>query len=125
MIFHVYVKQQRLHDEVWGIFCSQGQDVRIKQSNAAKEMFNFPHLESIKEGKHISQPKQLHITPSYCFSQISSTKIQDYSLQSNLPSHEEKMKSTVQFLHEKGSNCNTRVLFHRTEFIHHSVLPVN
>lgn len=125
MLFHVCVKQQRLHDDIWGIFCSQGQDVRIKQSNAAKEMFNFPHLEGIKEGKHISQANQLNIPPSYCFSYISCTKIQDYRLQSNLPSHEEKVKSTVQVLHEKGSNCNTRVLFHRTEFIHHSVLPMN
>lgn len=58
----------RLHDEVWGSFCSQGEDVRIKQSNAAKEMFNFPHLEGRKEGKHISQANQLHIPLSYCFS---------------------------------------------------------
>lgn len=68
MLLHVRVKQQRLHDEVWGIFCSQGEDVRIKQSNAAKEMFNFPRLEGRKEGKHISQANQLHIPTSYCFS---------------------------------------------------------
>lgn len=108
-----------------GFSAHKARDVRIKQSNAAKEMLNFPHLEGIKEGKYISQANQLNISPSYCSSYISCSRIQDYRLQSDLPSHEEKVKSTVQVLHEKGSNCNTRVLFHRTELIHHSVLSMN
>lgn len=69
MLFRIYVKQQRLHDEGWGIFCSQGQDVKIKQNIAVIEMFDFPHIEgNLNQEKHISQANQLHIPPSYCFS---------------------------------------------------------
>lgn len=49
-------------------------------------------------------------------------KPQDYRLQSNLHSHEEKMKSTVQVLHAKGLNRKTGALFHRTELNNHSLL---
>lgn len=125
MLFHIYAKQQRLHDEVWGIFCSEGQDRRIKRNSTVIEMSDFPHVAGhLNEEKHISQANQRHIPPSYCFSYISCTKPQDCRLQSNLQSHEEKMKSTVQILHAKGSNCKTKVLFHRTGFINHSVLSM-
>ena len=126
MLFHTHVQQQRLQNEVWRIFCSQGQDARIKRNTAVIEMFDFPHIEgNLNEEKHISQANQLHIPPSYCFSQVSCTKIQDYSLQPNLHSHEGKTKSTVQALHAKGSHCKTRVLFHRTELSLLSVFSVN
>jgi len=69
MLFHTHVQQQRLQNEVWRIFCSQGQDARIKRNTAVIEMFDFPHIEgNLNEEKHISQANQLHIPPSYCFS---------------------------------------------------------
>lgn len=62
MLFRIYVKQQRLRDEVWEIFCSQGQDARIRRNIAVIEVFDFPHIEgNLNEEKHISQANQLHI----------------------------------------------------------------
>lgn len=61
--FSIFMLSNRDYDEVWGIFCSQGQDVRMKWNTAVTKMFDFPQIEgNLNEETHISQAKQTSFT---------------------------------------------------------------